>query len=62
MWQQFLEWIHLKHKINNKNSGRSFIEGEVFWCSIGQNVGGEVYGKGITFNRPVLVLKNLIEI
>ncbi|MCX6780692.1 MAG: type II toxin-antitoxin system PemK/MazF family toxin [Candidatus Magasanikbacteria bacterium] len=34
-----------------------FKQGEVWWCSIGMNAGGELYGKGDRFQRPVLVLK-----
>jgi mRNA-degrading endonuclease toxin of MazEF toxin-antitoxin module len=34
-----------------------FREREVWWCSIGLNVGFEENGKGQLFNRPVLILK-----
>ncbi len=40
-----------------KESDVLFKEGEVWWCSIGANIGDETYGKGATFTRPVLVLK-----
>jgi mRNA interferase MazF len=36
-----------------------FNEREVWWCSVGLNIGSEVYGKGDTYTRPVLVLKKL---
>ena len=36
-----------------------FKEGDVWWCSIGLNVGNESFGKGKNFRRPVLVLKKL---
>jgi len=36
-----------------------FKEGDVWWCSIGINIGNESYGKGKNFRRPVLVLKKL---
>ena len=35
----------------------SFNEREIWWCSIGMNIGYEVYGKGKLFTRPVLILK-----
>lgn len=30
---------------------------EIWWCSIGLNIGHEQDGKGTKFNRPVLVIK-----
>ncbi len=30
---------------------------EVYWCSIGENIGDEENGKGLKFRRPVLVFK-----
>ncbi|MDQ5912312.1 MAG: hypothetical protein QG568_527 [Patescibacteria group bacterium] len=32
---------------------------EVWWCSIGQNLGNESNGKGRCFMRPVLIIKKL---
>ena len=29
---------------------------EVWWCSVGMNVGFEIYGKNSLFTRPVLIL------
>ncbi len=34
-----------------------FSEREIWWVSIGQNIGREIYGKGERFSRPVLVIK-----
>jgi mRNA interferase MazF len=31
----------------------------VWWCSVGENVGVEISGKGQDFTRPVIVLKKL---
>ena len=36
-----------------------FREGDIWWCSLGLNVGRESYGKGKEFRRPILVLKKL---
>ena len=36
-----------------------FKPGDVWWCSIGLNLGSEVLGKGPEFRRPVLVLRKL---
>ena len=35
----------------------SFSEGEVFWCSIWENIGDEECGKGDDFSRPVLIVR-----
>ena len=34
-----------------------FKEGEVWWCSIGENIGVEINGKSKDFTRPVLIFK-----
>lgn len=36
-----------------------FREGDIWWCSLGLNIGSESYGKGDAFRRPVLVIKKL---
>lgn len=36
-----------------------FKEGDVWWCSLGLNVGSESFGKGDNFRRPVLIIKKL---
>ena len=57
MLQNFLDWIDLKFRINNNSKSPLYAERDVYWCSIGQNIGDEEYGKGAMFSRPVLVLK-----
>jgi mRNA interferase MazF len=59
MEKDFDRWNEQKKLLNTKNEKFFFKEGEIWWCSIGMNVGAESYGKGQTFNRPVLVLKRL---
>jgi mRNA interferase MazF len=61
MEKDFDRWNEQKKLLNTKNEKFFFKEGEIWWCSIGMNVGAESYGKGQTFNRPVLVLKKLSE-
>ena len=36
-----------------------FREGDIWWCSLGINIGSEVYGKGAYFRRPILIVKKL---
>ena len=55
---QFAEWTKLKVKIHLKEGGRFyFYEREVWWASLGLNIGYEQDGKNEGFERPVLVLK-----
>ncbi len=56
---------------NNWNLKKQFLEddanfanlyfkpGDIWWCSIGLNLGSEALGKGSEFRRPVLVLRKL---
>ena len=51
--------MEVKVKLHNKKSLRSFNEGDVWWCGIGENIGSEICGKGKDFLRPVLVINKL---
>lgn len=50
-------WHKLKTLLHNEGSRVFFHEREVWWCSIGMNVGFEQDGKGESFARPVLVFR-----
>jgi len=50
-------WNGVKKKIDQKERVVYAHPREVWWCSLGVNVGTEVDGKNHTFERPVLVLK-----
>ena len=53
-----LEWCKVQLAfIDPSQKNRLFHEGEIWWCSIGLNVGDEVFGKGPQFTRPVLIFK-----
>jgi len=48
-------------KINqNKNNLNPKIR-DIWWCSLGINIGREIYGKGDDFLRPVLIINNQID-
>jgi mRNA-degrading endonuclease toxin of MazEF toxin-antitoxin module len=51
------KWMPLKKKIDSFKKGSQFNEREIWWCSIGVNVGHEQDGKGVDFCRPVLITK-----
>lgn len=56
MQEKFDEWNEIKKQINSSRTLKYPSVGKIYWCSVGYNVGREVYGKGDRFRRPVLVL------
>ena len=60
MYKDFSKWSALKEKLNDlKNKAPLFKDGEIWWCSIGINIGSEVDGKSRLFSRPIIALKKL---
>ena len=57
MFKEFAKWHETKSLLHNKGSRLYFHEREVWWCSLGFNIGFEQDGKGRSFARPVLILK-----
>jgi mRNA interferase MazF len=58
--KRFLEWIRLKDKLHRiEHSPPLVSEKEIWWASIGENVGSELNGKSDLFSRPVVILKKL---
>ncbi|MEK7213812.1 MAG: type II toxin-antitoxin system PemK/MazF family toxin, partial [Patescibacteria group bacterium] len=58
--KNFIEWFSIKIRLNNSiHVPPLFNEGEIWWCSIGENVGGEISGKGTYFRRPLLIIRKL---
>lgn len=56
MIKKFLEWIRIKEKIHKNDTEPPFvIEGDIWWASIGDNIGQEINGKGQYFTRPVYI-------
>lgn len=54
----FQKWTEIKIQLHTKeNAKRYFKEREIWWCSLGINIGFEQDGKHEFFERPVLVLK-----
>ncbi len=50
-------WNNEKKYLNNKDVKLYFSEREIWWCSLGINIGVEIDGKNGKFERPVLVYK-----
>ena len=58
MFKNFPAWHARKQQIDNTaHSLRGYKERDVWWVSVGHNVGFEEDGKGDSFSRPVLVVK-----
>jgi mRNA interferase MazF len=56
--KDYFRWHSKKTEIEHCGDERLFFhEREVWWCSLGSNVGFEQDGKGGEFTRPVLVFK-----
>ena len=59
MEKDFDKWNMKKKKLDKNKRDLLFKEGEIWWCSLGVNIGEEVYGKGENFRPPVVILKKL---
>lgn len=58
MNKDFDTWNKLKVSIHHSiQSKRLFRKGDVWWCSLGANIGFEEDGKNGLFERPVVVIK-----
>ena len=55
----FDQWIQVKKKLHFGGRTPRIRQGEVWWCSFGENVGIEINGKGSRFTRPVLIMTKL---
>lgn len=54
----FIEWTKLKIRIHISPERELFFhEREIWWASLGINIGYEQDGKNETFERPILVIK-----
>ena len=57
MQKDFDTWNLQKKQINNKHRRITFHEREIWWCSLGLNIGFEQDGKNYLYERPVLVIR-----
>jgi len=56
--KNYQKWMPVKAEIHNDgNRPIGFKEGEIWWCSLGENIGFEEDGKSSRYTRPVLVYK-----
>ena len=58
-FKNFNGWNRKKKKINDTVPPKEFSEKEIWWASLGVNIGREIDGKHHNYERPVLVLRKL---
>ncbi len=54
--KDFYAWNEKKIKLDGYKKYKHPKERAIWWCSIGMNVGTEIYGKGEYYVRPVVIL------
>jgi mRNA-degrading endonuclease toxin of MazEF toxin-antitoxin module len=59
MQKDFDVWNENKKRLDQRNDAPYCHARELWWCSLGVNIGSEQDGSGIAYRRPVLVLKGL---
>ena len=59
-FKDFNAWNVQKQRIEKGSGGPHYVlEKEVWWCSLGINIGAEIDGKHDMYERPVLILKHI---
>ncbi len=59
--KEYDEWNTIKKHLNDTHRKVFAHDREIWWCSLGINIGTETDGKHENFNRPVLILKRFTE-
>lgn len=57
MSKNFDKWNNEKKNIHQNGSNKFYKAKEIWWCSLGLNIGFEQDGTSKDYQRPVLVLK-----
>jgi mRNA interferase MazF len=56
----FLQWCGLKQKLHESRARGPFVrERDLWWVSLGENIGSEINGKSDLYSRPAIILKKL---
>jgi mRNA interferase MazF len=55
--KEFQRWNDFKQVVDRNDRQFTFHEREIWWCSIGVNVGREQQSQTGDFSRPVLIIK-----
>ena len=60
MKKDFDQWNEKKKRLDAGTHQPPLVsEGEIWWASVGENIGSEIGGKSALFSRPVIILKKL---
>ena len=59
MKKDFEKWNKKKSQLHNRADVPFFHTREIWWCSLGINIGFEQDGSGGEYDRPVLILKGM---
>ena len=57
MEKEYDDWNKLKKDLSTKESRIFFHKGEIWYASIGKNIGDEEDGKNQNFERPLLITR-----
>ena len=57
MEKDFDRWNINKKRLHSQNVLHFYHEREIWWCSLGVNIGFEQDGTGKNFDRPVIVVR-----
>jgi mRNA interferase MazF len=61
MEKDFFGWAKIKQVVQDRTQPPYYAEGQIWWCSLGSNMGTEQDGKGPEFLRPVVILTKFNE-
>ena len=56
--KDFDQWNSLKKKIHNTGNIKYYRPRDIWWCSLGINIGSEQDGSGGSKQRPVVIIKD----
>ena len=59
MKKDFDRWNEQKKTIDDRQKSPFCHERELWWCTLGVNIGSEQDGSNIEYRRPILILKGL---
>ena len=59
MDKKFENWSKDKARIDATEENKLYHERQMWWCTLGVNIGFEQDGTGIDYQRPVLILKGM---
>ncbi|WP_193315056.1 type II toxin-antitoxin system PemK/MazF family toxin [Poseidonibacter ostreae] len=57
--KDFDEWNKVKKEVDKRTNTINVKNREIYWASIGENIGSEQNGKGQSFSRPILIVQKL---